>query len=197
MLKAKEVSEAEERRKEQERRIKALEQKSNLHHQMQEREDLRRRAREEYLREKEQVDNVISKMIQEDTKMMQLTKEKQEHAKQDMFVSIMEKKRQEREKKLLEEQENEMVREYARQQEARQGEIAQKKAAEEAEREAIFQRLAVEQERMRAEAEYIENLRFQLYLEETEEQARQRERADNEKRERIKQELLDAQRYQE
>jgi hypothetical protein len=31
-----------------------------------------------------------------------------------MFVSIMEKKRQEREKKLLEEQENEMVREYAR-----------------------------------------------------------------------------------
>ena len=46
--------------------------------------------------------------------MMQLTKEKQEQAKQDMFVSIMEKKRQEREKKLLEEQENEMVREYAR-----------------------------------------------------------------------------------
>jgi hypothetical protein len=61
-----------------------------------------------------------------------------------MFVSIMEKKRQEREKKLLEEQENEMVREYARQQEARLGEIAQKRAVEEAEREAIFQRLAIE-----------------------------------------------------
>jgi hypothetical protein len=53
-------------------------------------------------------------MIAEDTRMVQLTAEKQEQAKQDMFVSIMEKKRQEREKKLLEEQENEMVREYAR-----------------------------------------------------------------------------------
>jgi len=53
-------------------------------------------------------------MIAEDTRMVQMTSEKQEQAKQDMFVSIMEKKRQEREKKLLEEQENEMVREYAR-----------------------------------------------------------------------------------
>jgi len=34
-----------------------------------------------------------------------------------MFMSIMEKKRQQREKSLLEDQENEMVREYARQQE--------------------------------------------------------------------------------
>lgn len=192
MLRAKEVSEAQERRKEQERRIKALEQKSNLHMQMQEREDLRRRAQEEYLKEKAQVDEVIQKMINEDTRMMQLTKEKQEQAKNDMFVSIMEKKRQQREQKLLEEQENQMVREYARQQEQRQGEIAQKKAAEEAERDAIFQKLANEQERMRAEAEYIENLRFQLYLEETEEQARIREQQENEKRERIKQELLDA-----
>lgn len=105
---------------------------------------MKRRAREEYLKEKSQVDQVIQKMIAEDTRMVQMTAEKQEQAKQDMFVSIMEKKRQEREKKLLEEQENEMVREYARQQEARLGEIAQKKAAEEAEREAIFQRLAIE-----------------------------------------------------
>ena len=79
-----------------------------------------------------------------------------------------------------------MVREYARQQEQRLGEIAQKKAAEEAERDAIFQKLANEQERMRAEAEYIENLRFQLYLEETEEQARVKEQQENQKRERIR-----------
>jgi hypothetical protein len=48
-----------EREKEEARRIKALEQKSNLHNQMKEREDLRQRAREEYLKEKGQVDTII------------------------------------------------------------------------------------------------------------------------------------------
>jgi hypothetical protein len=90
-----------------------------------------------------------------------------------------------------------MVREYARQQESRAGQILAKKAEENAEREAIFQKLAVEQERTRAEAEYIETLRFQLYQEETEEQARMKEQADIEKRNRIQRELMEAKLYQE
>jgi len=56
----------------------------------------------------------------------------------------------------------------------------------EAAREEIFQKLKDEEERRRAEKEYIENLRNELYLQEFEEQARAKEREEAEKRERIK-----------
>jgi hypothetical protein len=41
-------------------------------------EQLRREAYEEYLKEKEQVDRVINKMIEEDRKMQELTRMKQD-----------------------------------------------------------------------------------------------------------------------
>lgn len=192
MLRQKEVLEKVERQKEEEKRMKAYEQKANLHNQMAEREQLRLRAQEEYLKEKSQVDAVVNKMISEDMQLMSLTKEKQDQAKNDMKHSLFEKKRQEREMKRLEQYENEMVQAYAHAQEARAGEIMAKKAAEEAEREQIFLKLKQEQEKREADAEYIETLRFQLYQEETEEQARQREREDQAKRERIRRELLEA-----
>ena len=66
----------------------------------------------------------------------------------------------------------------------------------EAAREEIFQKLKDEEERRRAEKEYTENLRNELYLQEFEEQARAKERKEAEKRERIKMELLAAQDYQ-
>ena len=48
-------------------------------------------------------------------------------------------------------------------------EIQAKKAEAEAAREEIFQKLKGEEERRRADAEYIENLRNELYLQELEE----------------------------
>ena len=50
-----------------------------------------------------------------------------------------------------------------------------KKAEVEAAREEIFQRLKGEDERRRAEKEYVENLRNELYQQEFEEQARIKE----------------------
>ncbi len=61
-----------------------------------------------------------------------------------------------------------------------------KRAEAEAAREEIFQKLKGEEERRRADAEYIENLRNELYMQELEEQARIREREELEKREKIK-----------
>jgi len=95
----------------------------------------------------------------------------------------------------MEEYENEMLRRYAQQQEGRQAEIQAKKAEAEAAREEIFQKLKGEEERRRAESEYIENLRNELYMQELEEQARIREREEIEKREKIKQDLLFAKAY--
>lgn len=74
----------------------------------------------------------------------------------------MEKKANIRKQQELEEIEAEMVRRYAQQQEARETEIRAQKAKAEAEREEIFKKLAIEEERRRAEQEYIENLRNEL-----------------------------------
>ena len=90
-----------------------------------------------------------------------------------------------------------MLRRYAQQQEGRQSEIQAKKAEAEAAREEIFQKLKGEEEKRRAESEYIENLRNDLYMQELEEQARQREREEVEKREKIRHDLLAAKAYQE
>jgi hypothetical protein len=64
----------------------------------------------------------------------------------------------------MEEYETEMLMRYAEQQQLREDEIRQKKAEVEAAREEIFQKLKDEEERRRAEKEYVENLRNELYL---------------------------------
>jgi hypothetical protein len=77
-----------------------------------------------------------------------------------------------RKQKELEDYENEMLRRFAEQQMYREEEIRAKKAELEAAKEEIFQKLKDEEERRRAEKEYTENLRNELYLQEFEEQAR-------------------------
>jgi len=118
------------------------------------------------------VDNVIQRMIDEDQKMNELTRLKQDQAKQDMILSVSEKREMQKRRKQLEDYENQMLRRYAEQQQQREDEIRAKKAEVEAAREGIFQQLKEEEESRRANKEYTENLRNELYLQEFEEQAR-------------------------
>ena len=82
----------------------------------------------------------------------------------------------------MEEYEDEMVRRYAAQQMKRADEIAGLKAAAEEARDKIFQRLKAEEEQRRAENEFKENLRNELYVQEGEEAALAKEKAEAEKR---------------
>ena len=66
----------------------------------------------------------------------------------------------------------------------------------EAQREAIFQKLALEEAERRAQAEYIENLRIELQNEEAEERARLAEKEQEDKRLRQLHELQAAKDYQ-
>lgn len=59
------------------------------------------------------MDKVISKMIEEDQRMVALIRMKQEQAKLDMVQSVTEKRELLRKQKELEEYENEMLRRYA------------------------------------------------------------------------------------
>ena len=56
------------------------------------REQLRDDAMEEYIKERANVDAIINKMIEEDHEMIRINKMKQEQSKQDMILSVNEKK---------------------------------------------------------------------------------------------------------
>jgi hypothetical protein len=66
--------------------------KNEVQGQMVEREQQREMAYKEYVTEREMVDSVIQKMISEDHEMMGINKMKQEQSKQDMILSLNEKK---------------------------------------------------------------------------------------------------------
>ena len=136
--------------------------KRDVQQQMVEREKLREMAYQEYVSERQMVDSIINKMIDEDHEMMRINKMKQEQSKQDMILSVNEKKALLRRQKELEEYEEELVRRYAAQQQERADELQAMKEAAEAQRNAIFQKLAREEAARRAEAEYVENLRNDL-----------------------------------
>lgn len=173
-----------------------LENKAKIQAQVTQAKELKEQAYQEYLREKEQVDAVVQRMIDEDREMARITALKMEQAQADMTLSLNEKRALQRRQKELEAYENEMVRQYAEQQQERQNQIqAAKDAAEEA-RDAIFRRLEKEEMERKALREYQDNLRNELYFQEGEEAALAKERAEIEKRERVKQELQEAKDFQ-
>ena len=155
--------------------------KEGIIHQIQDKEVLRQQAQEEYIKERNQVDAIINKMIQEDHEMMRINKMKQEQSKQDMILSVNEKNALLKRQRELEEYEDQLVKKFQGQQEQRSNELQAMKEAAEAQRDAIFQKLSEEEARRRAEYEYIENMRNDLQVQEQEERARAAERAEKNK----------------
>jgi hypothetical protein len=80
-----------------------------------EREQLRQAAFEEYEAERGQVDTIVQRMISEDHESMRLNRMKQEQSKQDMILSVNEKKALLKRQQELAEYEEELVRRHAAQ----------------------------------------------------------------------------------
>ena len=89
--------------------------KNDIHKQMLEQEQLKEEAMNEYIKERNNVDAIINKMIEEDHEMIRINKMKQEQSKQDMILSVNEKKALLQRQKELEEYEEELVRQFANQ----------------------------------------------------------------------------------
>ena len=70
------------------------------------REQLKNEAYQEYMKEKDQVDKVVQRMIDEDREMLNLIRMKQDQAKQDMKESIEAKRKKVKDEQELEEYEN-------------------------------------------------------------------------------------------
>jgi hypothetical protein len=130
------------------------------------------------------VDQILNQMIQEDLESMKLTKMKQEQSKQDMILSMNEKRALLRRQRELEQYEEEMVNRYNEEQQQRASQLQAAKNAAEAARDAIFNKLAKEEADRRAQAEYLENLRNELQVEELAEREAEKARREAEKRQR-------------
>lgn len=115
MLRRKEQADQAQRAAAAEKQEKLFAMKKDVQAQMIEREQLREQAYQEYAAERANVDAIINKMIEEDHEMMRITKMKQEQSKQDMILSVNEKKALLKRQKELEEYEEELVRRYAAQ----------------------------------------------------------------------------------
>ena len=96
----------------------------------------------------------MQRMIAEDNEQGRINMQKKEQAQADMILSQNEKRALLQRQKEMEEYEDEMVRRYAQQQQARQDEIRAMKEQAEAVRDQIFQRLAAEEAQRRAAAEF-------------------------------------------
>lgn len=115
MLQSKEVLDAIHREAESKKLQDMIENKKHILRQIENMKLIQQEAHEEYLREREQVDNAIHRMIEEDREMARIQNLKMNQSQADMILSQNEKRALIRRQKEMDEYENEMVRRYAEQ----------------------------------------------------------------------------------
>ncbi|KAI9363412.1 tumor suppressor, Mitostatin-domain-containing protein [Zopfochytrium polystomum] len=138
--------------------------------------DVRKQAEyEQFLRDKAMVDEIVQKILEEDSREQQARLEKQRETKQFIEEFMQERERWKEQERLRQVAENQRIQEYARLQIQREEEMREKRKAIDEEKNVIYDKLAAEMERQeRAKAE-LEQLRIDLYQEEAEEKERARD----------------------
>eukprot|EP00828_Plagiopyla_frontata_P042013 TRINITY_DN6163_c0_g1_i1.p1 TRINITY_DN6163_c0_g1~~TRINITY_DN6163_c0_g1_i1.p1 ORF type:complete len:294 (+),score=80.46 TRINITY_DN6163_c0_g1_i1:125-1006(+) len=181
-------------REEEERKRKFLQAKDVLQDQMKERELLKDEARQQFLKEKDQVDNIMQQIINEDRMNFENAEKKKAEAYQSMLSSLAEKQQKILKEKEIEQLENQRYLEFIKQKEKIEQDYKQKKAELERIKEQIFLRLQKEDEKRKQDKERLENLRADLYTAEYDEKIRLQALAEQQKREYQKQQMIEAER---
>ena len=176
----------EEERKKQER-IKA---KYLIQQQMKDKEFLKEEAKKEYEKDKIDVDNLINKLRQEDITAMQEAERKKNIQKIYMENSYAEKKAQKLKEKEADLLQKERERKYQEDIAKREEEINKKKEAIKFEKDKIFERLCQQEAKRQAERDYWENVRNELYVEQSNYKQKMKELEEKEKKQKQKEELL-------
>eukprot|EP01016_Furgasonia_blochmanni_P056325 TRINITY_DN9585_c0_g1_i10.p2 TRINITY_DN9585_c0_g1~~TRINITY_DN9585_c0_g1_i10.p2 ORF type:complete len:338 (-),score=112.50 TRINITY_DN9585_c0_g1_i10:168-1181(-) len=156
--------------------------------------DRSKEAYQEYLKERNQVDDIVKKIIAEDQKMMEDGLRKKEASYQSMLEALDDKEKRKHHEKEREKMENQKYLEYIMQKDQRENEIKAQRAEIERVKDEIFLKLKEEQEKKMREKELLEELRTELYKEEFDEIERRKERDEFEKKERQKREMQEAER---
>jgi hypothetical protein len=175
---------------EQKKRVERLHGKDIILKQMKDRELQKEESKEEYLRDKALVDDIIDKIKKEDMAFINEHNRKKEIAKSYMFEAYEEKNRRKIQQKVDEKNEKEKERKYFEEVAKRDGEFKAKKQAIEDEKNKIFEKLSKEQAQKQAEKDYWENVRNELYIEEGVRRDKIKEIQEKEKKQRQKDEML-------
>jgi hypothetical protein len=178
----------EERMRQQELEIRKkmdrLNSKHVLQQQMFEKEKMRDESRQEYMRDKNLVDDIVKKLMAEDLDAINENKRKKELAKTYMNQAYEEKALREKQQREDERLQKEKERMYFEEVARREREQKDKKAAIQEEKDKIFEKLSVEAAKQQAEKEYWENVRNDLYWEEMNRREKIKELQDKEKKQR-------------
>lgn len=167
-----------------------------LEYQLTEQEEAKRKAYEDFLREKLLIDEIVRKIFDEDLREAEdrLLKQKQTQA----YISEFKKAREmwkENERLQLAE-ENRKILEFAKQQQTRESNRMAIRRAEEVAKDKVRTELACQLAKQNEDRDELQQIRDELAWEEEEEQNRLRERAEREKQIRMRLELQEVERQQ-
>ena len=152
---------------------------------MKDKEKLKGESRQEYLRDKQLVNDAVQKIIMEDVENQRDIQRKKDINKKHMFEAYEDKERRRQEQIANEKIEREKERQYYEEVARRDKELLMKKAAIQEEKDKIFEKLAVEEHKRQADKEYWENVRNELYVEEMDRREKIKELEQKEKKQRL------------
>jgi len=132
-------------------------------------------AMQEYVKERNQVEELVAKIQSEDDEENAARAQKQAESKEMLIRFKIEQAERQEEQERAEEEENQKIAQYAADKAAREERIAGEKAIAEKEKERIQLKIVAAAEKGNKEKEELENLRNDLHHEEHEHEARRRE----------------------
>lgn len=179
-----ELENKKEQEKEINKKIELLNSKYVIQNQMKEKDKLKEESRQEFLRDKALVDDIVNKIVMEDVENQREIQRKKDLNKKHMYEAYAEKERRKQEQIAQEKFEREKERQYFEELARRDKELAMKKAAIQEEKDKIFEKLSAEENKRQADKEYWENVRNELYVEEMDRREKIKELEEKEKRQR-------------
>eukprot|EP00606_Chrysophyceae_sp_TOSAG23-5_P000193 GSChrysophyteH2.ASY1.ANO1.490.1 assembled CDS len=167
-------------------------QRKVLQKQIKDRQDLLEEAKRQTNKDREMVDEIVSKINAEDMEESRKKKEKQAETAEMVRKYQLEFEEQKRQAKLKAQAEEEAIEAYQKSVAARGAGVAAKKQAKKEEEDRILARIVEETERKRKEEEEFNDLRDMLWAEELEAQRAREAQGRKDKSTRMRQEMMTA-----
>eukprot|EP00927_Polykrikos_kofoidii_P079104 TRINITY_DN758_c0_g1_i1.p1 TRINITY_DN758_c0_g1~~TRINITY_DN758_c0_g1_i1.p1 ORF type:complete len:530 (-),score=179.96 TRINITY_DN758_c0_g1_i1:118-1497(-) len=156
----------------------------------------RQEALQEYLKEREQVEELVNKIDQEDADEQAARSQKQEEAKESLRQFMIEQKIKQQQIEIAEKEENDRIEQYAREKREREERLAREAEEIAKEKERVLKGMLGVAERASKEKQELEQLRNDLHMEQLEAESRRREEMQMRKRLEDKEEMKNAYLFQ-
>ena len=184
------IEQVKQNEEEEKKRKERLHNKYLLQQQMKEKEKLKQESKKEYEKDRQDIENLINNIKKEDQLAKDELNRKRNIARSYMENSYAKKAEQKRKEKEDELKEKERERKYMEDMQKRENEYKGQKAKIQLQKDKIFNQLCEQEAQRRAEKDYWENVRNELYLEQGNKKRIMEEQAEKEKKERQKQEMI-------